>query len=102
MKTLFLTFMIAVLAIGFLIATSPGKAEAWQRGPAFSFSVVVPPVGVSIGTPFPYDYYYYPAPVYVTPPYPVYKRPYYYGPHYGPYYRYRYWDRPREHRHWRY
>ncbi len=97
MKTLFSTVLILVLAIGFLIAASPGKAEAWHRGPAVGFSVIVPPFGISVGAPPPY--YYYPAPVY-APPYPVYERPYYgpyYGPYYRPYYRYRNWD----HRSWR-
>ena len=98
MKTLFSTVLIAVLALGFLLAAGTDKAEAWHRGPGVSFSVVVPPFGVSIGTPAPY---YYPAPVYVAPPYPVYEGAYYapyYGPHYyGPYYRDRYWG----HRGWR-
>ncbi len=95
MKTPFSTVIIAVLAIGFLMAVSPGKAEAWHRGPAVGFSLVVPPFGVSIGTPAPYYYY---DPVYVAP-YPVYERyyysPYYYGPYYGygPYYRYGYGHR---------
>ncbi len=93
MKTLFSTVLIAVLAIGFLLAASPNKAEAWYRGPVVGFSVVVPPFGVSVGVPGPY---YYPAPAYVVPPYPVYGRPYY-GPYYRPYYGYRYWG----HRGWR-
>ncbi len=98
MKTLFTTVLIGVLAIGFLLAASPGKAEAWFR-PGVAFSVVVPPFGLSIGAPAPY---YYPGPVYVAPPYPVYERAYpyygYYGYYgYGPYYRYRHWD----HRGWR-
>ncbi len=91
MKTLFSTVLIAVLAIGVLLAASPGKAEAWRSGPAVNFSVVVPPFGVSVGSPYYYDY----GPAYVAPPYPVYTRPYYwpyYGPYYGPYYRYRYGD----------
>lgn len=96
MKTLFSTILIAVLALGFLLAASPGKAEAWHRS-SVSFSVVVPPFGVSIGTPF------YPGPVYAAPPYPVYGYSYYspyYGPYYygyWPYYGYRYWG----HRGWR-
>ncbi len=99
MKTLLSTVLIAVLAIGFLLAASPTKADAWYRGPAVGFSVVVPPFGVSVGAPAPY---YYPGYAYAAPPYPVYERAYYgpyYGPYYGygPYYRYRYWD----HRSWR-
>ncbi len=90
MKTAFATVLTAVLALGFLLAASPNKAEA-HRDSTVSFSVVVPPFGVSIGAPGPY---YYPAPVYVAPPYPVYEGAYY-GPYYGlyyrPYYRYRYW-----------
>ena len=102
MKTLFSTVLITVLAIGFLMAASPGKAEAWHRS-SVSFSVIVPPFGVSIGTPFPYDYYYYPAPVYVAP-YPVYGRSYYrpFSRHHDfghrPVWRGE-WDR---HRHWGY
>ncbi len=114
MKTLFSTVLILALAIGFLIAASPGRAEAWHRGPAVSFSVIVPPFGVSVGAPPPY----YPAPVYVAPPYPVYERVYpYYGYYgYGPYFRFhhrdhrdfrgeRHWrdrDRGHERGHWRY
>ena len=91
MKTLFSTVLIAVLALGVLLALSPGKADAWYRGPVVGFSLVVPPFGVSVGAPAPY---YYPGPVYVAPPYPVYRRAYYspyYGPYYGygPYFRYR-------------
>jgi hypothetical protein len=85
MKTLFSTVLIAVLALGFLLAVSPNKADAWYRsGPAFSFSVAVPPFGFSIGAPAPY---YYPGYAYVAPPYPVYERAYwpYYGPYYGSY-----------------
>ncbi len=105
MKTLFSTVLIAMVAIGLLVAASPGKAEAWYRGPAVGFSLVVPPFGVSVGAPAPY--YYYDAPVYAAPPYPVYPR-YYYG--YGPYYGYRYWGTRgwrgdwhygRHSRHWR-
>jgi hypothetical protein len=98
MKTLFSTLLIAVLAVGLLLAASPGKAEAWHRGPAVSFSFIAPPFGVSIGTPGPY-YYYDPAPIYVAPPYPLYRRVYspYYRPYYGYYYGYRNWD----HRGWR-
>lgn len=91
MKTLYSTVLIAVLAIGLLVAFSPGKAEAWHRS-SVSLSVVVPPFGVSIGTP----YYYYPGPIYVAPPYPVYS-PYYRPHYYGPYFRHRHWD----HRGWR-
>ncbi len=95
MKTLFSTVLIAVLAIGILMAATPSKAEAWHRGPFVSFSVAVPPFGVSIGTP-----YYYPGPAYVAP-YPVYGAYYspYYWPYYGygPYYGFRYWG----HRGWR-
>ena len=97
MKTLFSTVLIAVLALGFLLAVSTGKADAWYgSGPVVGFSVVVPPFGVSIGAPAPY---YYPGPAYVAPPYPVYERVYspYYWPYYGPYFRYRNWD----HRGWR-
>ncbi len=94
MKTLFSTVLIAVLALGVLLALSPGKANAWDRGPVVSFSFVAPPVGVSIGAPAPY---YYPGPVYVQP-YPVYRRVYYspyYRPYYGyrPYFPHRHWDR---------
>ncbi len=92
MKTLFSTVVIALLAIGFLLAASPGKAEAWHRS-SVSLSVVVPPFGFAVGDPY---YSYYPGPVYVAPPYPVYGRAYYW-PYYGPYYRYRYWG----HRGWR-
>lgn len=95
MKTLFSTVLIAVLVLGVLLALSPSKADAWHRGPVVGFSLVVPPFGVSIGAPAPY---YYPGPVYVAPPYPVYRRAYfspYYG--YGPYSRYRHWY----HRGWR-
>lgn len=101
MKTLFSTTLIAVLAIGFLVAAGPGKAEAWHRGPAVGFSVVVPPFGVSVGTPAPY-YYYTPGPVYAAPPYPVYDG-YYYSPYYGPYYGYGPYYRYRHifHRGWR-
>jgi hypothetical protein len=104
MKTLYSTVLIAVLALGLLLALNPGKAEAWHRGPAVSFSVVAPPFGLSIGVPAPY--YYYPGPLYAAPPYPFYRRAYY-GPYYrpyyrpyygyGPYYRHRHWD----HRGWR-
>lgn len=97
MKTLFSAVLVIALALGFLVVASPGKAEAWHRGPSVGFSVVLPPFGVSIGTP--YDYYY-PGPVY-APPYPVYEGAYYwpyYGPYYyGPYYRHHYWG----HRTWR-
>ena len=95
MKTLYSTALIAVLALGFLMAATPGKAEAWYGGPAVSFSVVVPPFGVSVGAPAPYYY----APGYAAPTYPVYGSPYY-GPYYrpyygyygyGPYYRHGYW-----------
>ncbi len=79
MKTLFSTILIAVLALGLLLALSPSKADAWYRGPAVGFSVVVPPFGLSIGAPAPY---YYPGPVYVAPPYPFYGRAYY-SPYYG-------------------
>ncbi len=100
MKTLFSTILIAVLALGFLLAVTPNNAEAWHRsGAAVSFSVVVPPFGFAVGDPY---YSYYPGPVYVAPPYPVYGRAYYW-PYYGPYYygRHRYdrrgwrgdWDR---------
>ncbi len=83
MKTLFSTILIAVLALGFLLAVTPNNAEAWHRsGAAVSFSVVVPPFGVSIGAPAPY---YYPGYAYVAPPYPVYA-PAYYWPYYGPFY----------------
>ena len=90
MKTMFSTALIAVLAIGFLMAASPGKAEAWYGGPAFNFSVVVPPFGFSVGTPAPY---YAPAPAYAAPAYPVYGGAYYwpYYGYYGPYYRHGYW-----------
>ena len=74
MKTLFSTVLIAVLALGVLLALSPGKADAWYRGPVVGFSLAVPPFGVSIGAPAPY---YYPGPVYAAPPYPVYRRAYY-------------------------
>ncbi len=98
MKTLFSAVLVVALALGFLVVASPGKAEAWHRGPSVGFSVVLPPFGVSIGTP--YDYYY-PGPVYAAPPYPVYEGAYYwpyYGPYYyGPYYRHHYWG----HRTWR-
>lgn len=88
MKTLFSTVLIAVLAIGFLVAATPGKADAWYRyGPAVGFSVVVPPFGLSIGAPAPY---YYPGPIYAAPPY---YRPYYRPYYYGPYFRHRYWYR---------
>ena len=95
MKTLFSTLLIAVLSLGFLLAVTIDRADAWFR-PAVGFSVVVPPIGVSIGAPAPY---YYPGPAYVAPPYPVYERVYspYYWPYYGPYFRYRNWD----HRGWR-
>jgi hypothetical protein len=84
MKTLFSTVLIAVLALGFLLAVSPTRADAWFRhGPFVGVSVVVPPFGVSIGAPAPY---YYPGYAYVAPPYPVYE-PVYYSPYYGPYYR---------------
>ncbi len=87
MKTLLSTVLIAVLVLGFLFAVSTNKAEAWYRsGPAVNFSLVLPPFGLSIGTPAPY---YYPGPVYAAPPYPVYERAYY-GPYYG-YYGHRYW-----------
>jgi hypothetical protein len=95
MKTLFSTLLIAVLALGFLFAVGTGKADAWYRGPAIGFSLVVPPFGVSVGAPAPY---YYPGYTYAAPPYPVYGSPYYspyYGPYYG-YYGYRHWD----HRGW--
>ncbi len=105
MKALFLIVLVAVLVIGFLVTVSPGKAEAWHRS-AVSFSVVVPPFGVSIGAPA----YYYPGPIYGAPPYPIYASPYYspyyayYSPYYrpyyypyGPYFRYRHWG----HRSWR-
>ncbi|MEJ2697306.1 MAG: hypothetical protein P8013_11735 [Candidatus Sulfobium sp.] len=95
MKTLFSTVLIGALALGVLLVFSPGRADAWDRGPVVGFSLVVPPFGVSIGAPAPY---YYAAPVYVEPPYPVYRRAYYspyYG--YGPYFRYRH----RDHRGWR-
>ncbi len=95
MKTLLSTTLIAVLALGFLLVVSTGKADAWYRGPAVGFSLVVPPFGVSVGAPAPY---YYPGYTYAAPPYPVYERPYYspyYGPYYG-YYGYRHWD----HRGW--
>lgn len=91
MKTLCSTALIAALALGFLMAATPGKAEAWHGGPAVSFSFVVPPFGVSVGAPAPYYY----APAYAAPPYPVYESPYYwpyYRPYYyGPYYRHGYW-----------
>jgi hypothetical protein len=92
MKTLFSTVLIAVVALGFLLAVSPTNADAWHRsGPAVGFSLVVPPFGFSIGVPGPY---YYPGPVYGAPPYPV----YYHSPYYGrPYYGHRHW----EHRGWR-
>jgi len=96
MKTLLSIVLIAVLALGFLLAVSTDKADAWYRhGPTVGFSLVVPPFGVSIGAPAPY---YYPGYAYVAPPYPVYERAYY-SPYYGPYgyYRYRHWD----HRGWR-
>lgn len=94
MKTLYSTVLIGLLTLGFLMTAIPGKAEARHNG-NFSFSVVVPPFGASIGTP------YYDDPVYAAPYYPVY-RPYYYAPYYGsyyyrPYYRYSYWG----HRNWR-
>ena len=93
MKTLFSTVLIAVLALGLLLAVSADKADAWYRsGPVVGFSVVVPPFGISMGDPAPY---YYPGPVYVAPSYPVYERVY--SPYYGPYFRYRNWD----HRGWR-
>ena len=97
MKILFSTVLIAVLALGFLLAVSTNKTDAWYgSGPVVGFSVVVPPFGVSIGAPAPY---YYPGPAYVAPPYPVYERVYspYYWPYYGPYFRYRNLD----HRGWR-
>jgi hypothetical protein len=92
MKTLFSIVLIAVLALGVLLALNPGKADAWERGPVVGFSVVVPPFGFSIGAPAPY----YPGPLYVAPRYPVYRRAYYspyYRPYYGygPYIRYRHW-----------
>jgi len=116
MKTLFSTVLIAVLVLGVLLALSPSRADAWYRGLVVGFSLVVPPFGISIGAPAPY---YYPGPVYVAPPYPVYRRAYYspyYGPYYGygPYFRYRHgyhrgwsgdWDdrgHGRGHGHWRY
>jgi hypothetical protein len=74
--------LIAVLSLGFLLAVTTDRADAWFR-PAVGFSVVVPPFGVSIGAPAPY---YYPGYAYVAPPYPVYE-PAYYSPYYGPYYR---------------
>ena len=92
MKTLFSTVLIAVLALGFLLAVGPGKADAWYGGPAIGFSLVVPPFGVSVGVPAPY---YNPGYAYAAPPYPVYGNPYYapyYRPYYyGPYYRHGYW-----------
>ncbi len=87
MKTIYSTILIAVLAIGILLALSPGKADAWYRGPAVGFSVALPPFGVSIGAP-----YYYPA-----APYPVYGGAYYwpyYRPYYRPFYGYRPYYRP--------
>src|SRR5512143_924123 len=93
MRTLLSTVLIAVLALGVLLALSPSRVDAWYGGTVVDFSLVVPPFGVSIGAPAPY---YYPGPVYVAPPYPVYRRAYYspyYGPYYGygPYFRYRHW-----------
>ena len=82
MKTLLSTVLIAVLALGFLLAVSPNKADAWFRGSRVGVSVVVP-FGLTIGAPSPY---YYPGYAYVAPPYPVYE-PVYYAPYYGPYYR---------------
>ena len=67
MKTLFLTILIAVLAVGLLLALTPSKADAWYRGPAVGFSLVLPPFGLSIGAP-----HYYPGPVYAAAPYPFY------------------------------
>ncbi len=95
MKTSLSTVLIAVLALGFLFAVSANKAEAWYRGPAVSFSLAVPPFGVSIGAPAPY---YYPGPVYAAPPYPVYGNAYYW-PYYGPYYGF-YGHRHFTHRGW--
>jgi hypothetical protein len=99
MKTLFSTVLITVLALCVMLALSPGKADAWYGGPVVGFSLAVPSFGVSIGAPAPY---YYPFPVYVAPPYTVYRRPYY-SPYYGPYYGYRPYSRYRHwyHRGWR-
>ena len=106
MKTLLSTILIAVLAIGLLLALSPGKADAWYRGPAYGFSVFLPPFGLSIGAPYPY---YYPGPVYAAPPYPFYGRGYYspyYRPYYrpfygyGPYFGHRYWGHSGWRGHW--
>ncbi len=94
MKTLISIALISVLAVGFLLAVSPNKADAWFRGPRVSVSVVVPPFGLAIGAPTPY---YYPGPVYVAPPYPVYE-PVYYGPYYGPHF---FRHRHLAHRGWR-